>query len=120
MHISTECAHLSMEASHTVFALRFLSHHANIQRSQSIDNDNVNFIVKYHKIFGNTIKLFIIGLVVTGIQALIYVLAVITFGFPFNYDKFITVSNWTCRFWIVRLFITFYCFIKQNILNIIG
>ena len=117
--------YLTLELSHTIFALRFLLHYANIQRTQlqSIDNHNdnninINFIVKYHKIFGNPHKIFIICMIITIIQASIILIIVIFFGFPYSYANSSNVSNWIVRiflpFWIVRLFITFYCFIKSK------
>ena len=120
VYITTAGVHLCMESSHTIFTLRFLSHYAHIQRSQSIniDKENANFIVKYYKIFGNANKLFIICLITTIIQGLLFLTVIIFYGLPYSYENYTIVSGWVARlaapFWIVRLFITFYCFLKSK------
>ena len=117
-YIAMACTRLTLESIQTIFTLRILSHYANIQRSESIDDENINVIVKYHKIFGNYHKLFIIYLFTTGSQAIMFIIVIIMFGYPYNYDNLSLVSAWFARimmpFWIARLFITFYCFIKSK------
>ena len=121
VYIASAGIHLSFESTLTIFALRILSHYANIQRSESIDDhndDNISFMVKYHKTFGNPSKLFIIYLITTALQAIMFLIVLILFGFPYNKTNYVIVGTWFARviapFWIVRLFITFHCFIKSK------
>lgn len=113
--------YMTLEIHHTIFALRFLLHYAKIQRSESVNNktdNNMSFIVKYYHIFGNPSKLFMICLITTLIQSIMIIVIIISVGFPMSYKNAREVNIWTARgllpFWMIRFFITIYCFIKSR------
>ena len=113
----------SIEATHTIFTLRFLQHYAKIERSQSTNPDDTKqgFILKHYNIFGNASKLFIISVMVTSIQVLMMIIVIIKYGLPYSIENE-TLVNFTMTrlylpFWIIRLCITIYCFIKSRQFN---